>query len=128
MATSMTTSSRRKAQALRLVIVSLCIFIMLLLSQNDPERGGFPHCPFLSLTGFLCPGCGSQRAMHDLLHLRVAAAYEHNALLVICMPLLLIQWIAARWGLLPKPPSAYNPVVFAWLVATLGWGLIRNMN
>lgn len=62
--------------------------------MHDPESWNVPlFCPFHALTGLLCPGCGSLRAMHDLLNLRVADAFAHNALssaLAILAPLALL--------------------------------------
>ncbi|MDR1518472.1 MAG: DUF2752 domain-containing protein [Dysgonamonadaceae bacterium] len=53
----------------------------------DPKQNEiFPRCLFLSLTGYECPGCGSQRAIHDLLHLRILSAFHENALFVILIP------------------------------------------
>ncbi|MEO8069153.1 MAG: DUF2752 domain-containing protein [Flavobacteriales bacterium] len=94
---------------------------------NDPEKGGFPSCPFHLLTGLLCPGCGSQRALHDLMHLRVGEAFDQNALLVLSIPLLLAQWAIGRWGGLSRPVVAYNAVVFGWLATVVGWGVGRNI-
>ena len=51
----------------------------------------FPKCPFLALTGYQCPGCGSQRAIHSLLHLNVSEAFHQNALLVLSLPYLFIH-------------------------------------
>lgn len=97
------------------------------LYLNDPEKGGFPSCPFHLVTGLLCPGCGSQRALHDLMHLRVGEAFGHNALLVLSLPALLVQWAIGRWGGLPKPVVAYNAVVFGWLGMVLCWWVGRNV-
>lgn len=97
------------------------------LYLNDPEKGGFLSCPFRFLTGWLCPGCGSQRALHDLMHLRLGEAFGHNALLVLSIPALLTQWAIGRWGGLTRPLSAYNAVVFTWLAAAIGWGIGRNI-
>src|SRR5437762_10353071 len=33
-----------------------------------PANQWFPKCPFLLLTGYQCPGCGSTRACYQLLH------------------------------------------------------------
>lgn len=55
----------------------------------DPEKWKiFPKCPFLALTGLYCPGCGSQRAIHDLLHLRIASSLDHNLLVLPSLILL----------------------------------------
>ena len=93
----------------------------------DPSNGGFPACPFHALTGYLCPGCGSQRALHDLLHGNVGEAFRHNALLVVSIPLLGIQGV---WGPLFKkkrPLSSYNAVVLARALLIVGWGVLRNV-
>lgn len=59
----------------------------------DPAQYGWmPRCPFLSVTGYQCAGCGSQRLVHALLHLDVRAAWEANALLLLSLPYL-IFWI-----------------------------------
>lgn len=48
----------------------------------------FPPCPFFAITGFFCPGCGSQRAFHDLLHGNIIAAADHNLMFVLALPLI----------------------------------------
>jgi hypothetical protein len=42
----------------------------------------FPPCPFYTITGLYCPGCGSQRALHDILHLDAAGAAANNLLVI----------------------------------------------
>jgi hypothetical protein len=46
----------------------------------------FPPCPVRYLTGWYCPGCGSLRAMHQLLHGNLRAALAMNPLTVILSP------------------------------------------
>jgi hypothetical protein len=53
------------------------------------KTGFFPACPFRTLTGFTCPGCGSTRGLHRLLHGDVVAALEFNPLMVLSLPFLL---------------------------------------
>ncbi len=49
------------------------------LALNDPGAWHLPvACPFLSVTGLQCPGCGSLRALHDILNLRISKAFHHN--------------------------------------------------
>ena len=57
---------------------------------NPEECQIFPQCPFRQLTGLLCPGCGSQRAIHQLLNGHLISAIRHNAFLVVMLP-----WISA---------------------------------
>jgi hypothetical protein len=40
----------------------------------------FPKCPFFAFTGYYCPGCGSQRAIHSFLHFRWSDVVNHNFL------------------------------------------------
>ncbi len=52
-----------------LVVAILMALAGIVLFCFDPERCGFyPICIFHQSTGLLCPGCGSLRAMHQLLH------------------------------------------------------------
>ena len=43
-------------------------------SSTRTSPGHYPTCPFLAITGWYCPGCGSLRAVHDLLHGDLAGA------------------------------------------------------
>src|SRR5688572_33212988 len=61
-----------------------------LLFVLEPGRSVFlPGCPFRALTGFTCPGCGTTRGLHQLLHGNLGTAFEHNPLLVLSLPFLL---------------------------------------
>lgn len=66
------------------------------LAVRDPSAaGGYPPCPIAALTGLDCPGCGSTRAGHALLHGDVIAALDHNLLLL--PGALLAIWLWAAW-------------------------------
>src|SRR5690242_11286080 len=53
----------------------------------DPSRYHFyPLCIFHQTTGWLCPGCGSLRACHQLLHGNLSAAFYLNPLFVLSLP------------------------------------------
>lgn len=51
----------------------------------------FPECPFHKYLHLDCPGCGSQRAIHALLHLNLQKAAGYNLLLVLSLPILALQ-------------------------------------
>lgn len=57
------------------------------LAFNDPSSVPAPKCIFKALTGWDCPGCGSQRAIHALLHGRIVEAWRFNAALLLALPL-----------------------------------------
>lgn len=89
-----------------------------LLYSVDPYEGGYPTCPMLATTGLYCPGCGSLRAVHDLLHGDLAGALARNPLAVLAVPYLavwLVSW-ALRASGRPAPRSTALP---AWLIWTL---------
>ena len=77
------------AAAIAVVIVGSVLFLF-----NPAETGVFPRCPFLMLTGYECPGCGSQRAIHALLHGDIIRAWDYNPLLVIAVPYIILGFIA----------------------------------
>lgn len=113
---------------LRLRIVAWFAFAAwgLLLFLFDPEtHDGFFSCPFHWLTGLFCPGCGAQRAVHDLLHARVAEAFSHNAALVAAIPLLGLQWAWARRR--DMRPGEDNRLVWAWGTGLMCWWVLRNL-
>ena len=57
----------------------------------DPMTSAFyPRCPSKLLTGYDCPGCGTTRALHALVHLDFGAALRYNAALFVLGPLLLL--------------------------------------
>lgn len=45
-----------------------------------------PKCMFYQLTGFKCPGCGTQRALHELMHLNFAGVIKYNPILLLGLP------------------------------------------
>ena len=59
-------------------------------SYNPENSFLFPKCPLKYFTGLSCPGCGSQRAIHEILHLNFRKAFEYNSLLMVSIPYLLI--------------------------------------
>ena len=68
-----------------------------LLFFFSPESTSFyPRCPFYVLTGLKCPGCGTLRGIHALLHLRFADAFRFNPLMVVSIPLIVVLLISPR--------------------------------
>lgn len=99
----------------------------------DPERTDvFPKCPFLSLTGWKCPGCGSQRAVHALLHGQIPEAFGFNALLVLSIPYLLpgawLEWLGGSKRYPEARRRWFGPeAAKLWLVLVLLWWVGRNV-
>jgi len=73
--------------------IALCVIVILIIiySNINPEDSYFfPKCPFKALTGFDCPGCGSQRAVHSLLHFDITSAFRANPLFILSLPYIII--------------------------------------
>jgi hypothetical protein len=73
---------------LRLILITATVSIGALLYFFIDARytNFFPHCPFNTLTGLYCPGCGSQRAVSALLHGSLLQAMQYNILFVLSLP------------------------------------------
>lgn len=126
-------SGHGTARFRRWIPVGLAIAILAALAVYavwDPsESRWFPRCPVLMLTGLRCPGCGSQRMVHALLHGDVVSALRYNALLTVLLPLIAALIIAEplreRW------PRFYAAVTSQRLLISVAvamglWTVLRN--
>ena len=112
-----------------ILIVILLAGIAVVYKYLDPSVVPiFPRCPFRLLTGYLCPGCGSLRAIHHLLNLDLPGAWRMNPLLVIALPYLLLGLIlkplshhSARGARLLDQLYGYRASVVALVVIVLFW-------
>jgi len=78
----MTPAARHAGATLLVLVCGIVLFLF------DPASAGFyPPCLFRTFFGFQCPGCGSLRAAHQLLHGDVAAAWALNRTVVVALPL-----------------------------------------
>lgn len=89
-----------------------------------------PKCPFRLLTGWQCPACGNQRALHALLHARWADAFAFNPFLILSLPYLVLLVVAAL--LRPRRPRLYaavahHRVVMTYVALICLWWLARNL-
>lgn len=111
-----------------IILVGIAAFIY--YSYNPSDNVWFPKCPFKMLTGWQCPGCGSQRAIHSLLHLEIVQAFRYNALMVLCIPLLILLFIAEYYR--TRAPQFYLKVYQArniWIFfgIVICWTIGRNL-
>ena len=122
--------AKRKMVAV-LCIAAILMALLILYGLFDPEQSRwFPQCLFFKLTGWRCPGCGAQRAIHQLLHGNIAAAFRYNALLVCFIPPVAVLLTA---GLLrERCPRLYRAshhpaILWSFAILTLLWWVIRNI-
>ena len=97
----------------------------------DPRQYHFyPVCFFHKTTGLLCPGCGALRALHQLLHGHLAAAFHFNPVVIVSLPILALA--AARYGwqkVRNQPASLGLRPLWLWLILTavLVVSVLRNL-
>jgi hypothetical protein len=76
------------------VVFGFLMLLALVYKIFDPGVTDiFPECIFYRYTGFKCPVCGSQRAVHHLMNFEIAKAFMSNALLVLAIPYVMINII-----------------------------------
>ncbi len=116
------------------ILLLLLTGVAVLFFVLDPTKHTiFPKCMFHSLTGAYCPGCGSQRALHSLLHLDIAGVVSYNFLFLPAALFILYHYIHPLlnrifgWNLPNLFYKKYTPwVVFAvviafWVARNLPW-------
>lgn len=115
----------------QLVIIVIAAAIAVFYFMVDPATCTWiPKCAFHEITGYDCPGCGSQRMLHALLHGDFLSAWNANAFILCATPLLLLMlWSAAFRTRAPRLYAFLNSplMIVAITVALLLWTLFRNM-
>ena len=114
-----------------IVVIAVLLVLGFIYYALDPTASTvFPQCPFRSFTGYKCPGCGSQRAIHALLNGDVAGAFRYNAFLMIAVPwIALCLYAESRRTRNPRLYARLNSQLLIWLflVTALLWWLLRNI-
>jgi len=120
----------RRTLIIILAIAALLVFGIIYYALDPSQSGMFPRCTFLTLTGYKCPGCGSQRAIHALLHGDVVGAFKYNALLLISIPWIALCLYAETQRIRnPRLYTRINAPQLMWffLATVLLWWLLRNI-
>jgi hypothetical protein len=98
----------------------------------DPAHVNGPVCPFLAITGLYCPGCGTLRCLHALLHGDLRTAAGSNVMTLLLLPVIVVAWfatgVAALGGrpvlVLARLPRWVGPAI---VVATVAFWVLRNV-
>ena len=122
-----------KKMLLVATIAALSIFFIYILYKYNPSTSGFyPPCPTKYLLGVECPGCGSLRASHALLHGRIAEAWHLNPMLLLAIPFILLLLLTGIFRSHNRVMDLiYNNLnnrisLIVIAVILLGWGILRN--
>jgi len=105
--------------------------ILAVLYLWDPQETSFyPPCVFRWLTGWQCPGCGSTRAIHQLLHGHLKMAWFLNPLMVTLLPFIaygltsdFLRFVRGKGLPAPRIPAGW---IWAGLLMGLVFTVWRN--
>ncbi len=90
-----------------------------------------PPCPLHEYTGLLCPGCGTSRALKEILKGNLAGAWGYNLMTVLFLPVLIWAALSQIYIIIRgrKPPGLILPAPWPWvlLVAISAYGILRNI-
>lgn len=101
-------------------------------NHNPLEHSLFPPCIFYRITGYQCPGCGAQRAVHYFLNGEFLTSFKMNPLLWVAVPYVAVvfvlksPWLSSRYSALRESFTGLWASV-SWLVAILLFGVLRNV-
>ena len=122
-------NSLKLTSSLLAALVALGAAVVYMFDPRIP--GLYPICPFFGVTGFHCPGCGTLRALHVLLHGDLSGALGYNLLTVMSLPFIAYSF-TSKMGkdfLDRALPLIFIPHQLIWglLVAVLAFWTLRNV-
>ncbi len=116
-------SNRRSLENV-LVIAAIVVAAALVYFFAPGEHRFYPRCIFHSLTGLACPGCGSLRAAHNLLHGNFTTAFRLNPFVLTIVPPTLGVWLV-------RGEAAFSRIrpIWIWLIVTviIAFSILRNL-
>ena len=119
-------------KALYVLAGALLIMSAGILYVLDPrEAGNYPVCPFIGVTGYHCPGCGTLRALHQLLYGNPVSALGYNLLTVLSLPFL--GYAFAVGGLrafrvpAPRPLFVNSKLIWGLVFGVVAFWALRNV-
>ena len=123
---------QRMSLSTKIFLVIGVVVVVVLFFLDPSQHALMPKCVFKLLTGYSCPGCGFQRAVHAFLHGDVMGAVRFNLFLMVGVPYLLIVAVAS---IIPKTErtAAFRRFAFhkcwVYLYVTLFciWWVVRNI-
>ena len=112
------------------IAVGTVMLVLAVYYAVTPDSGFYPRCLFLQLTGWECPGCGSQRAIHALMHGDWAGAWSYNRALPFLVALMVVAGavsvIPGRFPRLHRMVSS-RAGLLAVLALIVAWTVARNV-
>ncbi len=115
----------------QLYIGLACVLASILYFIVDPCTWWIPKCPFKLWTGYSCPACGAQRALHAALHLDIAEAIRYNLFLVLGVPyfgLAVLSRFSGRGKISICRRIVMSKVItWGYIAMFFSWWVVRNI-
>ena len=129
--------SKRKQTVLMIVatiaaIVLVAVMVVVYRDNNPLESNMFPKCGFYVMTGYKCPGCGGQRAVHYLLNGEFKESFKQNPLFHIAVLYIITVLVLKTPLFYPR----HKKVLYAltglyaciiWFVGIIAFWILRNI-
>lgn len=96
----------------------------------DPAAGYLPECPFYQFTHLYCPGCGTQRGIHALLHGNISDAFAYNPLMIFSLIYVATEgviWLVKRRLTHLRSVSSYRYTPWIIFVLVMVFWVTRNI-
>lgn len=111
------------------VVISLATILYFFV---NPEVSVFmPKCPVKMLTGYDCPSCGAQRAVHAVLHGNFATAISYNPFFVISVPYFILVLYStvfkSSFALKVRAIVCHRYALYGYIVLFFLWWILRNI-
>ncbi|MEM9000507.1 MAG: DUF2752 domain-containing protein [Bacteroidota bacterium] len=108
-------------------VLTVSAVLLYVFFNPEEENLFFAKCPIYSTMGIHCAGCGSQRAVHDLLNFRIEQAIGHNLLLFPAVVVIGQHLLTAYFLKNTKSWLRYTKAPIIILVVILLFMVLRNL-
>ncbi len=120
----MTARPSARTMALAVVLAAVGIGVLLVV---DPTRSAVtPPCPYRTLLGIACPGCGLTRAAHALLHGDWTRAFALNPWAFVATPAAVAFTSLHALPDATRTRRARSGIAWTMLAVTVAFWIWRN--
>ena len=129
------TRYRRIKKFLIPAIIIVAVVSLIVVYRNVNPVGSemskyMPKCVVKTLTGYDCPSCGSQRALHAMLNGEVKEAVLLNPFIFLLLPYLAVLLFTtiskSRFAVKVKPYVQNRKAAYIYIGVYFAWWVIRN--
>ncbi len=112
------------------IIIAACGALWLYFAIDPATSRLMPKCMFRLLTGYDCPACGGQRALHALLHGQFLRALMFNPFALYSIPYFLLVAYTTfshdRFAQRLHPIVQHRWSIWAYIILFCLWWVVRN--